>query len=290
MDNEQFENLKEEILEALSVVTNDFEREMRLVFNKYDANVEEVIIEIEVDDIINDFNLKYNSFINQINNAIFVSDESLIEFEQILNLGRLELEAIQSEIESTEIEYDLDCFLVNMTIEDAIEIIDDKILDLKYAGGYSGARLKAASKVTSKIDVAMPYYEPIEKELPNYSSEMESDGTSQTILTATGEEFIINENHTETKSFDNEKFSGNTESGTFKSSKNPSVNNSLKKSRLIYQLLIIFLGILGIHHFYNRKYVMGVIYLFTFGVFSFGVIYDFVKSLKLDKYYNCEDL
>lgn len=39
-------------------------------------------------------------------------------------------------------------------------------------------------------------------------------------------------------------------------------------------VLLTFLGIFGIHRFYMRKWVSGLIYLFTAGLFGIGVIYD----------------
>lgn len=43
-------------------------------------------------------------------------------------------------------------------------------------------------------------------------------------------------------------------------------------------LLIALLGPLGIHKFLEKKYVIGVIYLLTFGIFGLGVIYDLIND------------
>ncbi len=40
-------------------------------------------------------------------------------------------------------------------------------------------------------------------------------------------------------------------------------------------VLLTFLGIFGIHRFYLGKWVTGLIYLLTGGLFLFGYIYDF---------------
>jgi TM2 domain-containing membrane protein YozV len=40
-------------------------------------------------------------------------------------------------------------------------------------------------------------------------------------------------------------------------------------------ILLTFLGLLGIHRMYMRKWISGIIYLCTLGVFGIGYIYDF---------------
>ncbi len=40
-------------------------------------------------------------------------------------------------------------------------------------------------------------------------------------------------------------------------------------------LLLTFLGLLGIHRFYMRKWFTGLIYLLTGGILGIGYIYDF---------------
>ena len=48
--------------------------------------------------------------------------------------------------------------------------------------------------------------------------------------------------------------------------------------------LCLFLGWAGAHKFYTRKTGMGILYLFTFGLFGFGWIIDTVKCiLKVKK-------
>ncbi len=48
------------------------------------------------------------------------------------------------------------------------------------------------------------------------------------------------------------------------------------KSRLIALLLCIFLGGIGVHKFYLGKVGMGVLYIFTLGLFGIGTIIDLI--------------
>jgi TM2 domain-containing membrane protein YozV len=40
-------------------------------------------------------------------------------------------------------------------------------------------------------------------------------------------------------------------------------------------IFLTFLGIFGIHRFYMEKWITGIIYLLTGGLFGFGILYDF---------------
>jgi len=40
-------------------------------------------------------------------------------------------------------------------------------------------------------------------------------------------------------------------------------------------ILLTFLGLLGIHRFYMGKWLTGILYLFTGGLFLLGILYDF---------------
>lgn len=41
-------------------------------------------------------------------------------------------------------------------------------------------------------------------------------------------------------------------------------------------LLCLFLGIFGVHRFYTGRFITGLIYLFTLGLFGFGVVFDLI--------------
>ena len=50
-----------------------------------------------------------------------------------------------------------------------------------------------------------------------------------------------------------------------------------KKSRLAAFLLCFFLGEFGAHYFYVGRIWMGILYLFTFGLFGFGWLVDVIR-------------
>lgn len=39
-------------------------------------------------------------------------------------------------------------------------------------------------------------------------------------------------------------------------------------------ILLFFLGVFGVHRMYLGKWLSGIIYLFTFGLFGFGLLFD----------------
>jgi len=40
-------------------------------------------------------------------------------------------------------------------------------------------------------------------------------------------------------------------------------------------ILLVFLGVFGVHRMYLGKWLSGILYLFTFGFFGLGILYDF---------------
>lgn len=63
---------------------------------------------------------------------------------------------------------------------------------------------------------------------------------------------------------------------------NANVNTSMPivvKKKWTTFLLCLFLGWLGIHRFYTGKNLTGLLYLFSWGLFGFGVIFDLIMIL-----------
>ena len=58
------------------------------------------------------------------------------------------------------------------------------------------------------------------------------------------------------------------------------------KNKWVTLGLCFFLGVIGVHKFYEGKIVWGLVYLFTGGLAGIGWIYDLVKILMIpDTYY-----
>lgn len=73
---------------------------------------------------------------------------------------------------------------------------------------------------------------------------------------------------------------------------NTNTNNNInsgygrKRDKWVALVLCIFLGFLGGHKFYEGKAGMGILYLFTCGLFGIGVFIDFISILcKPNPYY-----
>lgn len=49
------------------------------------------------------------------------------------------------------------------------------------------------------------------------------------------------------------------------------------KKKMVALLLCIFLGMIGVHHFYVGRIGMGILYIFTGGLFGIGWLIDIIK-------------
>ncbi len=61
---------------------------------------------------------------------------------------------------------------------------------------------------------------------------------------------------------------------------NNNINDENVKNKWISVLLCLFLGPLGAHKFYEDKIGIGILYLFTGGLFLIGVLVDLIKLLS----------
>ncbi len=60
----------------------------------------------------------------------------------------------------------------------------------------------------------------------------------------------------------------------------------MAKSKWVSFFLCLFLGFFGAHKFYEGRVLLGVVYLFTAGLFGIGVIVDlFILLFKPNPYY-----
>ena len=51
------------------------------------------------------------------------------------------------------------------------------------------------------------------------------------------------------------------------------------KRRSVSLVLCLLLGIFGAHKFYERRYGMGLLYLFTYGLFGIGIVVDLLRLI-----------
>lgn len=56
-------------------------------------------------------------------------------------------------------------------------------------------------------------------------------------------------------------------------------DNVSKKNGIVLLLLLLLTGFFGIHRFYAGRIGTGIIFLFTFGIFGLGLIYDLILVL-----------
>lgn len=60
----------------------------------------------------------------------------------------------------------------------------------------------------------------------------------------------------------------------------------MAKSKWVSFFLCLFFGFLGIHKFYEGRVLLGLLYLFTGGIFGIGVIVDLIiLFFKPNPYY-----
>ncbi len=64
------------------------------------------------------------------------------------------------------------------------------------------------------------------------------------------------------------------------------ITNGKEKDKWVAFFLCLFLGTLGIHKFYEGKVGMGILYIFTVGLFGIGVLIDLIRIvMKPNPYY-----
>ena len=56
-------------------------------------------------------------------------------------------------------------------------------------------------------------------------------------------------------------------------------HNLKKRNKWVAFFLCLFFGVLGVHKIYDRKIGMGILYMFTGGLFSVGVFVDLIYIL-----------
>ncbi len=52
---------------------------------------------------------------------------------------------------------------------------------------------------------------------------------------------------------------------------------NMRKNKWLAFLLCLFFGVLGAHKFYERRYLLGILYLCTGGLLGLGVLLDLIS-------------
>lgn len=83
--------------------------------------------------------------------------------------------------------------------------------------------------------------------------------------------------------FDNEDVFDVIKHRAMKMEKHPqkvlSISEGVWKNKWVSLILCIFLGMFGMHRFYEEKRITGFLYLFTFGIFGIGWFFDIILLL-----------
>lgn len=123
---------------------------------------------------------------------------------------------------------------------------------------YCGTILKGAEP---QVVIVNNYYGPEAKQGQTGSSQwggqQSSAGPQSTAYTP--------------QSSTNSQFSGGSQTVDY--------GNASPKSRMVTVLLAFFFGCLGVHRFYIGSYGMGILYLFTCGLFCFGWAIDLILAI-----------
>lgn len=62
--------------------------------------------------------------------------------------------------------------------------------------------------------------------------------------------------------------------------------DKMMKNKWVSFFLCLFLGVFGIHKFYEGRVLLGLVYIFTMGLFGIGVFIDLIILLfKPNPYY-----
>ncbi len=75
----------------------------------------------------------------------------------------------------------------------------------------------------------------------------------------------------------NSNFSFNTQEFQENQTQNGYATSGSTKNRWVALILVLLFGTIGAHHFYVGRIGMGILYLFTGGIFGIGLIIDIIK-------------
>ena len=80
---------------------------------------------------------------------------------------------------------------------------------------------------------------------------------------------------------DSDELCDNTDKHISEQKETKEKESSDKKSFILVKLMLcLFLGYVGVHKFVEGRIFMGIVYIFTYGLFGFGILCDIIRYAK----------
>ena len=163
-------------------------------------------------------------------------------------------------------------------------------MECKHCGAEVGAEYRLCPYCKSEMDYPKPNQQPviiqniIQQPMNTQDYNNYNQGYNQNYNQGYNQNYNQNYSQPPQQNYNGYQAPYQSQPAPYQNNNNNIVNNVNNtnvaqispKSKVVALVLAILLGWLGIHRFYAGKYISGVIYLFTYGVFYCGWILDII--------------